>query len=609
MIALRCYTCGLEFDVADDSVGQTAKCPRCLHVMPIAAESAQPAVAGSAGLPTTAPEEIPSGELPAAIPVNAPDADTIVPAGSAPGGGVGETLAGEAIPPGTPREAYDFLSAPQAPDELGRLGPYRVLSVLGAGGMGVVFRAEDPRLHRVVALKAMLPTLAVSATARQRFQREAEAAAKLDDDHIVHIYDVGEDRGIPFLAMQFLKGQPLEAFLLKQPRPPLPELLRIGREIAEGLAAAHAHGLVHRDIKPANIWLEAPPAHAGPDQRSRVKLLDFGLARAVSGDVSLTQSGAILGTPGYMAPEQSGKNADHRCDLFSLGCVLYRMATGQAPFRSADPVSTLIAVATEIPAAPRQRNPAIPPALDALIMQLLAKDPAQRPESAAAVVKAMQEIEKRGDAPDLSTSLKGIITQRIGAAMERVLRKHGQTVAPRTPVFQRPPTPRPSRPNTAVPEVIPVNPVRLRFPPRKQRRSKWLKLVIVIAIVYVGLKIAGLIFVSNVKNAVQVTMDESGDAEEVKLFENTIFLKKKDNIPSAAKRAAVAYLKTKYESKLKIESAELEDSQHAVFRGTGTDDGGSAKFWLRMKLDKKTHHWVYDDIKADRVKPQDDEDS
>src|SRR5206468_2632183 len=160
-------------------------------------------------------------------------------------------------------DLYDFLAPPQSADELGRLGPYRILKVLGAGGMGVVYQAEDAGLQRLVALKAMLPALAASGSAKARFLREARAAAAIEHDHIVHIYQVGEDRGVPFLAMQFLQGQPLDE-RLRQGELPLGEVLRIGRETAEGLQAAHERGLIHRDIKPANLWLERRPAPLSP---------------------------------------------------------------------------------------------------------------------------------------------------------------------------------------------------------------------------------------------------------------------------------------------------------------------------------------------------------
>jgi WD40 repeat protein len=270
---------------------------------------------------------------------------------------------------------------------LGRLGHYRVLRVLGAGGMGVVFQAEDLTLKRKVALKAMLPALAASDTARQRFLREAQAAAAIEHDHIVPIFQVGEDRKVPFIAMPLLKGEPLDARLQRQSVLPIPEVLRIGREAAKGLAAAHAAGLIHRDVKPANLWLE------GDD--GRVKILDFGLARGTAEGGQLTQQGAIVGTPAYMAPEQAtGTAVDGRCDLFGLGCVLYRMATGEPPFKGNDMVATLIAVATEEPRPPAELNPAVPPALSRLILELLAKKPEDRQASAWVVIDALTAVEQ-----------------------------------------------------------------------------------------------------------------------------------------------------------------------------------------------------------------------
>jgi hypothetical protein len=268
---------------------------------------------------------------------------------------------------------------------MGRLGPYRVLKVLGGGGMGVVFQAQDPRLQRFVALKVMKPTLAASDAARERFLREARAAAAIEHQNIVTIYQVDEDRGVAYLAMQLLNGETLEDRLQRQKTLPIQDVLRVGREVAEGLAAAHARGLMHRDIKPANIWLES--------ESGRVKILDFGLARAC-GEVHVTQQGAIVGTPAYMAPEQvEGRSCDQRCDLFSLGCVLYRACTGVPPFHGEDVIATLMAVATHVPRPPHELRPEVPETLSALVMRLLAKDPAQRPPTARAVVEGLQAIE------------------------------------------------------------------------------------------------------------------------------------------------------------------------------------------------------------------------
>ncbi len=279
-----------------------------------------------------------------------------------------------------------FLSPPLQPGELGRLAHYRVLKELGRGGMGAVFLAEDVHLGRRVALKVMLPAVAAQDAAKLRFVREAQAVAKLRHDHVVTVYQAGEDNGVPFLAMELLAGKSLDDWLRPDRRATPGQAVTIGNQIARGLAAAHAAGLVHRDIKPANVWLEAP--------RGRVKLLDFGLARgAGGGDPGLTGTGAILGTPAYMAPEQArGQPLDHRCDLFSLGCVLYRMTTGRTPFPGDTAYAVIMAVASEEPVAPRAVNPEIPPALEDLIRSLLDKDPARRPPTAEAVVAELNRV-------------------------------------------------------------------------------------------------------------------------------------------------------------------------------------------------------------------------
>ncbi len=252
--------------------------------------------------------------------------------------------------------------------------------------MGVVFQGNDPVLKRAVAIKAMLPTVAANPVNRERFLREAQAAAAIESDHIVPIYQVGEDRGIPYLVMRLLQGETLEARLRRQRPLPIPETLRILRETAEGLAAAHARDLIHRDVKPANIWLEAP--------RGRVLILDFGLARAVKDDSSLTQDGAVMGTPAFMSPEQSrGKAVDHRSDLFSLGCSLYQMCTGRLPFQGADTLSRLVALSVDEPPPVRELNVEVPEALADLVTQLLVKNPLHRFPSASGVVDAVEVIE------------------------------------------------------------------------------------------------------------------------------------------------------------------------------------------------------------------------
>jgi serine/threonine protein kinase len=302
-----------------------------------------------------------------------------------------------------PVDDLSFLAPPLGPGEIGRLGPYGVRDVLGRGGMGLVLRAEDPQLARQVALKVMLPSLASSESSRKRFLREARAAAALEHDHVVAIYHVGEERGVPFLAMPLLKGETLADRLRREKRLPLAELLRIGDETARGLAAAHARGLVHRDIKPANLWLESLPGEPGASAPGgRVKILDFGLARGIAAEAGepLTNPGSVVGTLAYMAPEQArGATVDGRGDLFSLGCVLYEMATGERPFRGSDPVALLQALALEQPRPPRALNSHLPQGLEALILRLLAKRPEDRPASAEEVSRSLRALAGGAELP------------------------------------------------------------------------------------------------------------------------------------------------------------------------------------------------------------------
>jgi serine/threonine protein kinase/regulation of enolase protein 1 (concanavalin A-like superfamily) len=282
---------------------------------------------------------------------------------------------------------FDFLAPRRTEGELGWLAHYRVLRLLGEGNMGLVFRAEDSLLSRPGALKVIRPEIAHSPATTQRFMREARATAAIKHDHIVTIYQVGEENGVPFLAMEYLTGMSLAQWLERGHSPSVELVLRLGREIADGLSAAHRRGLIHRDIKPANIWLEAPSG--------RVKILDFGMARSRREDVEITHSGTVLGTPSYMAPEQArGEPVGAGSDLFSLGCVLYRLCTGRLPFEGESIMAVLTALSTTTPRRPRDWRSALPPALDELLMRLLVKDPADRPESAEVVVKALRSIER-----------------------------------------------------------------------------------------------------------------------------------------------------------------------------------------------------------------------
>ncbi len=276
-----------------------------------------------------------------------------------------------------------FLAPSSEAGSLGRLDHYEVLEVVGHGGTGVVLRARDTKLLRVVALKVLAPSLAASDFARQRFVREARAAAAVRDDHIVAIHGVCEDGPVPYLVMEFIDGCSLESLIRRSGPLEVKEILRIGIQIANGLAAAQKKGLIHRDVKPANILLE--------DGLRRVKLTDFGLAR--DADASLTQIGFIAGTPLYMAPEQAaGEPIDARCDLFSLGSVLYEMCTGRPAFRAANTVAVIRRVCDDMPRPIREVNPDIPDALCRIIEQLHAKKPADRPASAAEVADSLTSL-------------------------------------------------------------------------------------------------------------------------------------------------------------------------------------------------------------------------
>src|SRR5262249_12297364 len=266
-----------------------------------------------------------------------------------------------------------------------RLGPYEILSPLGAGGMGEVYKARDTRLERTVAVKALPTHLSVSAEVRQRFEREAKTISQLSHPHICALYDVGREGDVEYLVMELLEGETLSTRLVKGPLP-LEQTLRYGQEIADALDKAQRQGIVHRDLKPGNVMLT----------KSGVKLLDFGLAKAMEAPAArgsltslptqqgLTQEGTILGTFQYMAPEQlEGKEADTRTDVFALGATLYEMATGRKAFSASSQASLITAIMSADPPTISTVQPMPPPALDRVVKKCLAKDPEDRWQSAA----------------------------------------------------------------------------------------------------------------------------------------------------------------------------------------------------------------------------------
>jgi len=270
-----------------------------------------------------------------------------------------------------------FLAPPTRPDSLGRLGHYEVLQVLGRGSFGIVFKAFDESLHRVVAVKVLSPEMAATSPARKRFLREARASAPIRHENVVQVYAI-EEAPLPYIVMEFIPGRTLQDLLDCTGPLDIAEVIRIGTQIARGLAAAHERGLVHRDIKPANILLEG-----GVDWR--VKITDFGLARSVD-DASMTASGVVAGTPLYMSPEQArGETLDHHADLFSLGSVLYTMCAGHPPFRANSTLAVLKRVCDDVPRPIPEIIPETPHWLCDLIAKLHAKNPDERFQSAKEV--------------------------------------------------------------------------------------------------------------------------------------------------------------------------------------------------------------------------------
>jgi serine/threonine protein kinase len=253
-------------------------------------------------------------------------------------------------------------------------GRYEITHLVARGGMAQVYRAVDRQLDRPVALKVLFPELSVDKTFVERFRREAQAAANLSHPNIVPVFDWGEDDGSYFIVMEYVDGRALSA-VLKDPEPlPPRQIASIGAGVAAALAFAHRHGVIHRDVKPGNVLIT-------PD--GEVKVTDFGIARAVNTEESLTQTGAVMGTAAYFSPEQAeGKGVDARSDIYSLGVVLYEMAVGKPPFTGDSPVAVASKHVRDQPVLPRVANPAVPSALNAIIMKAMAKNPDDRYGSA-----------------------------------------------------------------------------------------------------------------------------------------------------------------------------------------------------------------------------------
>jgi serine/threonine protein kinase len=280
-------------------------------------------------------------------------------------------------------QTLKLLAPTDDPQMLGRIGPYEVSGIIGAGGMGIVLKGWDKPLNRVVAIKLMSPHLASSGVAKARFLREAQAAAGIVHPNVIDIYGVAEHESIPYLVMPYVRGHSLQKRVQEQGALPTEDVIRIGLQIASGLAAAHAQGIIHRDIKPANILVG--------DGIDRIVITDFGLARTVD-DASLTRSGTVAGTPQYMSPEQArGERIDERSDLFSLGSVLYFLCTGHSPFRSETLYGILHRIGTIDVRDIREVQPSTPAWLQNLVRRLHSLRPEDRFDSAAKVAQLLEK--------------------------------------------------------------------------------------------------------------------------------------------------------------------------------------------------------------------------
>jgi serine/threonine protein kinase len=290
-----------------------------------------------------------------------------------------------------------------------QLGPFEIVGSLGAGGMGEVYRANDTRLDRTVAIKVLRPHLLESAEARERFDHEARAISKLNHPHVCTLYDVGHQGGVDFLVMEYVEGETL-ARRLERGAIPVAQAVRFGSQIADALDRAHRHGIVHRDLKPANIMLT----------RGGIKLLDFGLARFDAPGVS--DERALIGTPQYMSPEQLDRRpTDARSDIFACGAVLYEMVTGQRAFPGSSQAGVIASIREGEPAPLTQQVPVAPRALEWAISRCLVKDPEERWQSAADLTHHLDWIatgtEAAQDRPRRSRSALWIAASTITAVV------------------------------------------------------------------------------------------------------------------------------------------------------------------------------------------------
>jgi serine/threonine-protein kinase len=332
-------------------------------------------------------------------------------------------------------------------------GRYRLDEVIGRGGMSTVYRATDLSLDRTVAVKVALDPLAEENPVYvARFKREARAAASLNAPGVATIYDAGADGATRYIVMEYVDGRDLSDLLRGHKPLEAARAANIAEQVADTLAAAHAAGIVHRDIKPGNIMVVASGTPgAGPDaDHERVKVLDFGIARTEDA-VTLTQASSVLGTAPYMSPEQAmGNPADARSDIYSLGCVLYEMLTGRPPFMAEVSAAVLHQHVRVAPKPPRELNPAIPPALDALVLQMLAKNPADRPQTAVEVRDRLAGFDT-ATAPTMALPAAEALTAVAAAAA-------AAADVPQMATVPQPASPRPAPPAPPATRAVPPAP-------------------------------------------------------------------------------------------------------------------------------------------------------
>lgn len=301
-----------------------------------------------------------------------------------------KTVIGSAATNSEPTLWDQYLSPPLFESDFASIGPYRLLARQGEGGMGCVFRSIDTRTEQSVAIKVLHPKVANDSTALARFFRELQALQKINHSHVVEIRDVGQIGQLPYLVMEFLRGTNLQVYSSRFLRLPIHETIRIARETVCGLKAVHDAGIIHRDLKPENLWIETPSLN--------VKIIDFGLAQAEADEMRLTRTGTFIGTPNYMAPEQAnGQGVDLRADFFSLGCVLYELATGVRCFDRGTVMATLSALANFTPTQACELVEEIPKDFSDLVSRMLEKSPSNRPKDCQEILTVLDQLVEKLD--------------------------------------------------------------------------------------------------------------------------------------------------------------------------------------------------------------------